>query len=221
MRMAKWERVLMFSTFLIMVCIEVTLFATKPGARIFTMTILTLGLILRGIASERAQKKKADEEAKLAAANGAGHSAVDLIPHFSPVDLEGSPMLCAVRGTGRTLDFAVDEACETGRPLYLLFVREQPMVTPSDQQRKWTNDPDALAIFQAAWARGKGHPIFPCYAVSDSAADTIVDTAATLGVSRLVLGSTQRNSVAWILRGDMIRKVSNLLPENIHLLICA
>jgi nucleotide-binding universal stress UspA family protein len=63
--------------------------------------------------------------------------------------------------------------------------------------------------------------VLPCYAVSDSAADTIVDIAATLGVSRLVLGSTQRNSIAWLIRGDLIRKVSNILPDNIHLLICA
>ncbi len=220
MRMAKWERGLMFCTFLIMVCIEVTLFATKPGARIFTMSILTLGLILRGIASERAERKKAEEDAKAAAAHMDEPHEHHVVPAFTVEDLTGTPMLCAVRGTGRTLDFAVEEARESSRPLYLLFVREQPVVTPEDQKRKWTDDPDARAIFQAAWARSNGHPILPCYAVSDSAADTIVDTAATLGVSRLVLGSAQRNSISWLLRGDLIRKVSNLLPENIHLLIC-
>ena len=37
----------------------------------------------------------------------------------------GESILCAIRGTGRTLDFALREARETGRRLYLLFVREQ------------------------------------------------------------------------------------------------
>ena len=42
-------------------------------------------------------------------------------------EMSGTPMLCAVRGIGRTLDFAIKEAKETDRTLYLLFVREQPV----------------------------------------------------------------------------------------------
>jgi nucleotide-binding universal stress UspA family protein len=130
-------------------------------------------------------------------------------------------MLCAVRGVGRTLDYAIDEARESKRALYLLFVREQPVMTPQDQGRKWQDDPEACEIFKVARQRAQGHPVFPCYAVSDSAADTIVEIAATLGVSRLVVGSTQRNSIAWLMRGNLIRRISHLLPDNIHLLICA
>ena len=62
-----------------------------------------------------------------------------------------------------------------------------------------TKAPDLMAI--------------PCYAVSDSAADTIVDVAATLGVSRLILGSPQRSTLLNLLRGDIIRQVSSFLPE--------
>jgi hypothetical protein len=51
--LAKWERGLMFGTFLLMLAIEITLFATKPNARVFAVTLLTFGLILRGLASER------------------------------------------------------------------------------------------------------------------------------------------------------------------------
>jgi nucleotide-binding universal stress UspA family protein len=95
------------------------------------------------------------------------------------------------------------------------------LVTEEDLRRKWQEDPAAREIFAAARERARGYPFIPCYAVSDSASETIVDIAATLGVARLILGSTQRGSIAWLLRGDLIRKVSNLLPENIHLLICA
>ena len=69
-----------------------------------------------------------------------------------------------------------------------------------------------------ASARGAA---LPCYAVSDSAADTIVDVAATLGVSRLILGPPRRGALLALLRGDIIRNVSALLPENIQLLVCA
>jgi hypothetical protein len=37
----------------------------------------------------------------------------------------GSPMLCAVRGIGETLDFAMEIAKDMNRPLYVMFVREQ------------------------------------------------------------------------------------------------
>jgi hypothetical protein len=63
--------------------------------------------------------------------------------------------------------------------------------------------------------------IRPCYAVSDSPADTIVDIAATVGASRLLLGSPQRNTLINMLRGNLIRQVSNLLPEDIHMLVYA
>jgi len=63
--------------------------------------------------------------------------------------------------------------------------------------------------------------VLPCYAVSDSPADTIVDVAATVGASRLLLGAPQRNSLINMLRGNLIRQVSDLLPEDIHMLVYA
>jgi len=58
----------------------------------------------------------------------------------------GEAILCAIRGTGRTLDFALREARETGRRLYLLFVREQRFMTEQDTKRKWQEDPEASQI---------------------------------------------------------------------------
>ena len=63
-------------------------------------------------------------------------------------------------------------------------------------------------------------PLF-CYAVSPSAAETIVDVAATLGVSRVILGAPQRHVLINLLRGNVIREVSDSLPENIDLLVYA
>jgi hypothetical protein len=71
-------------------------------------------------------------------------------------------------------------------------------------------------------------PLF-CYAVSPSAAERrqlakafgVVDIAATLGASRLILGAPRRNALINLLRGNVIREVSNSLPEEIDLLVCA
>ncbi len=120
----------------------------------------------------------------------------------------GPPMLCAVRGIGRTLDFAIQEAKDTDRPLYVLFVREQPVIAPDDRKRKWVEDDEARAIFLYAKEKASGHRLLPAYAISDSAADTIVDIAATVGASYLIVGAPQRNTLVNLLRGNIIRNIS-------------
>ncbi|PYL80543.1 MAG: universal stress protein UspA [Verrucomicrobia bacterium] len=178
-----WERSLMLGTFLVMAAIEISLLVDKPNARYFAVTILAVGLILRGLVQER---------------------------------------LCAVRGTGRTLDFALREARKTGSRLYLLFVREQPFMTEQDSKRKWQEDPEASTVFAEAKEKSASDqpPLF-CYAVSPSAAETIVDVAATVGASRLILGAPQRSALMKLLRGNVIREVSDSLPEEIDLLVYA
>jgi hypothetical protein len=76
-------------------------------------------------------------------------------------------------------------------------------------------------IFAAAKEKAGDRPPLFCYAVSESAAETIADIAATLGASRLILGAPKRNALVNILRGNMVREVSDLLPEEIDLLVYA
>jgi amino acid transporter/nucleotide-binding universal stress UspA family protein len=212
------QRTLMFGTFLVMAAIEVSLLIDKPNARYFAVTILAVGLILRGLVQERRMKKE---------------GAPKVVPDRLPIELsrpsdetiaaslDAEAILCAIRGTGRTLEFALREARETGRRLYFLFVREQPFMTEQDAKRKWQEDPEASAIFAEAKQRaGDQQPLF-AYAVSPSAAETIVDVAATLGASRVILGAPQRSALVNLLRGNVIREVSNALPEEIDLLVYA
>ncbi len=223
------ERAMMLFTFLLMSLIEVSLFIDKPNARIFAAVILVVGLIMRELAKERAARKKLRDDA-LAIKPGQSaipgmsstHSNTATSLATSAPDTDGAPMLCAVRGMGRTLDFALKAAAQTRRPLYLLFVREQTVITAEDRRRKWMSDDDAGTIFRYAKDKAEGKAtVLPCYAVSDSAAGTIVDVAATVGASRLLLGAPNRNSVLNLLRGNIVREVSGLLPEEIDLLVYA
>src|SRR5205814_7673989 len=136
-----------------------SLLIDKPNARYFAVTILAIGLILRGLVQERRAKKEAKptiapEELAVDIAVPPPSAKMEAAPisamtrHPSVSDAES--ILCAIRGTGRTLDFALREARETGRRLYLLFVREQPFMTEQDAKRKWQQDPDAGAIFAEA-----------------------------------------------------------------------
>ena len=220
--LVKWERALMLVTFVIMLAIELSLFWDKPKARIFATTVLIIGLIMRGLAAEAAQRRKRKAEAAAAAAPSPQTEV--LVPPTTvamAADVSGAPMVCAVRGVGKTLDFAIEEARESHRPLYLLFVRSQPVLTDADYKRKWQEDEDARTIFTQAQAKAQGHPVFPCYAVSDSVADTIVDITATMGASHLILGASERKGLAHLLHGSVVRDISDNLPEDIHLLVYA
>jgi amino acid transporter/nucleotide-binding universal stress UspA family protein len=211
------ERALMFGTFLVMAAIEMSLLIDKPNARYFAVTILAVGLILRGLVQERRMKKEA------APALAPQQLTVDVArPNAQArIPSQGEAILCAIRSAGRTLDFALREGTKTGSRLYLLFVREQPFMTEEDARRKWQQDPEASTIFAEAKRKAENvTPLF-CYAVSPSAAETIVDVAATLGASRVILGAPQRSGLINLLRGNVIREVSNSLPEEIDLLVYA
>jgi nucleotide-binding universal stress UspA family protein len=223
MALGRWERGLMFFTFVIMALIEVSLLIDKPNARYFALTILVCGLVLRELAKERAARRKMSQGSGAAGADASqppANTARSL--STTSADSTGDPMLCAVRGMGRTLDFALKEAEEIHRPLYLLFVREQSVITGEDRRRKWVDDEEAGRIFHYAKDRVDGKAtMLPCYAVSDSAAGTIVDVAATVGASRLILGAPNRGALSSLLRGNIVREVSDLLPEDIELLVFA
>jgi amino acid transporter/nucleotide-binding universal stress UspA family protein len=212
------ERTLMFGTFVVMAAIEISLLIDKPNARYFAITILAVGLILRGLVQERRMKKEgapqlAPERLPIELARPSGEAKAN--------PLGGESILCAIRSSGRTLDFALREAHKAGARLYLLFVREQPFMTEQDAKRKWQEDAEASAIFaEAKQKAGDQQPLF-AYAVSPSAAETIVDVAATLGASRVILGAPQRSALVNLLRGNVIREVSNALPEEIDLLVYA
>jgi amino acid transporter len=234
----RYERVIMFITFGIMAAIEISLFIDKPNARIFAFTILAIGLVLRGLARESSDRKAAAaqdaalEAAVLAVEKAASEkpsTAAKIVEEIPPTRVQAAipptrsysgPILAAVRGQGRTLDFAVREAQENGQPLYILFVREQPVIAPGDRKRKWTEDRQAKEIFESLRGKGLGEWIIPCYAVSDAPAHTIADLASTIGAERVLLGAPQRNSLIHMLRGNIIREVAALLPDDITLLVC-
>jgi nucleotide-binding universal stress UspA family protein len=208
----------MFLTFLIMLSIEISLFWDKPAARVFAVTILAIGLFLRGLAAEFGKRSAAAAAAAPAPAPTPAPAATmsDIMDN-----VDGPPMMCAIRGMGKTLDFAIEEARQTRRPLYLLFVRALPVLSEQDYKRKWQDDDQAREVFLAAKSKAGGHPVFPCYAVSDSVADTIVDITATMGASYLILGAPERKGLAYLLRGNIIRNISDNLPDDIHLLVYA
>src|SRR5262249_42812809 len=106
-----WERTLMFATFIVMAAIEMSLLIDKPNRRYFAVTILAVGLILRGLVLERRMKK---EVKPVLVPERLSADVTTAAREPLPAPIGGESILCAIRGTGRTLDFALCEAQRLG-----------------------------------------------------------------------------------------------------------
>lgn len=209
--MKKWERLLMGVTFVIMALIEITLFVTKPDARRFALSILTAGLILRAVLLEQRQKAWTAKKVKLRHAS--------LYTDDTRTPLHYGAILCAVSTVGKTLDFALQESKRYNQPLYILFVREQKVITEEDLSRIWLDDDDACRIFDYAKDSSHEMTIKFFYAISSSPATTIVEMAEKLQASRLIVGRPRQSMVLQVLRGNIVQEISELLPPDIDLLV--
>ena len=120
---------------------------------------------------------------------------------------------------------SVDEAQLRKATLFVLYVKEVAVYftaagTPLGRS-KWQDDPEANAIMCSMFKLGseRGINIVPLYAVSQDAAATIVDLAATMGIDFLVIGASQRTAMTKLLRGSVATNVAQHLPDSINLLI--
>lgn len=209
--MTKTERYLMWFTFAIMTFIEISLFIDKPDARRFAFSVMTIGLILRALVVEYRQRQWSSKKVKLRHAS--------LFTDDTRVPLHQGAILCAVRTIGKTLNFALQEAKQYQQPLYILFVREQKVITEEDRHRTWLDDPEACRIFD--YAKDSAHEVSIkfFYEVSDSPVETIIEIAQRLHISRLILGRPRHSVMLQMLKGNIAQEISEVLPPDIDLLV--
>jgi amino acid transporter/nucleotide-binding universal stress UspA family protein len=215
-----WEHLLMGGTFVILALVELTIAKTKPDALFFAVCVLGVGLGFRAYSHKIAGLRTLTVTRKVAEM-----VTPDLVTAVQTRLEEGHRILVAARGITRVLGFALDEAQLRNATLYVLYVKEIAVFYgrgPTTTGRpKWQNDPEAAAIMSAMLKLGeeRGVSVLPIYAVSDDAATTILDLAATLGVDYLVIGASQRTAMTKLLRGSVATNVAQQLPDSIHLII--
>lgn len=211
----KTERSVMMGTFVLVGLIELTIAYKKLHALLFASIVLAVGLVTRTVARtlhERHERRLISPTIPAPAP----------APAPSPVPAARMPvtsLLVAVRGPTDTLRFAVEQARLYGAMLFVLFVREIAVLV--DAGESLAEDPQAQAAFEAARRLGEEHGVrvVPLYTISDAPDAVILDQAATLGVDYLILGATARNRMVRLLKGDMIARIAEKLPEEIKLLI--
>lgn len=209
--LTKVERSFMFPIFIVMAVIEVSLFIYKPDARRFVLTIVAVGLFLRAFVIEQRQKVWANKKIQLQ------HAPI-FTGDVKEVLHEGA-ILCATNTVGKTLSFAMDEANKANQMLYLLFIKDQKIITEEDHLRIWLDDEKACAVFDFAKDSAEKIKMKFLYAISDDPARTIVDMAADLKVSRIIMGKSRRSTFINMIRGNIIREVSEICPPDMDLLV--
>ena len=109
--------------------------------------------------------------------------------------------------------------------LYVLYVKELAVNLPARiegvDRPRWQDDRRAAEIMYGMLEIGQenGVRVVPVYSISDNPALSILDLSATLGVDILVLGAPHRQTLAALLKGNIVTEVAKNLPENIQLII--
>ena len=138
-------------------------------------------------------------------------------------------LLVPTRGSHKLIKFAASYAKDKKAALFVLFVREVALMirergeSVASETMTLSNDEEAKKVFADARkvCDDLGVPMAQLYAVHDSAADLILDHAATLGVDAVIMGVSKRGALWKTLRGDVIKEVVEYLPDSIPLLIHA
>jgi amino acid transporter/nucleotide-binding universal stress UspA family protein len=215
-----YDRVLFGMTFVILALVELTLAHTKLDALQFVLVILMGGLALRAYTLKRQGLTTLTVTREVARM-----VTPDLVATMRTRLQEGQKIMVAARGITPVLSFALDEVQLRKATLFVLYVKEVAVYYTAAGtalgRSKWQDDPEANAIMcsMLKLGRERGINVVPLYAVSQDAATTIVDLAATMGIDFLVIGASQRPALVKLLRGSVATNVAQQLPESIHLLI--
>lgn len=214
------QRLLMGVTFLVLSAVELTIAKTKPDALFFAMCVLFIGLALRSYSHKLSGLKTVTMTREVA-----DMVAPNLPATMQPKLEEGQKIMVAARGINPVLNFALEEAQLRKAVLCVVYIKEiavyfagAPAVLGSS---KWKDDAQARAIMSLMIREGgeRGVCVQPVYAVSEDASATILDLAATLGVDYIILGASQRRTLADLLRGSVATQIAQNLPDTIRLVI--
>ncbi len=214
------ERLVMGITFLILFAVEVTIGKTKPAALFFAACVVGIGFTLRAYSMKRAGLQTVTVAKEVAAA------VRPEVWESIRINLSADQsILVAARGITPVLRFALEEARMRKGPLYVLYVKELAVTLPgpidSMERPRWQDDRRAAEIMYGMIDLGRENSVqvIPLYSVSDNPAMSILDLAATLGIDILILGAPHRQTLAALLKGNVVTEVAKNLPENIQLVI--
>ena len=207
LRLSRLTRTLMGISALVLFFVELSIAIEKPQATLFAAIILFVGLCARYLAIRKAGQALEYAEAPAAARVRKRQRVIPLSTKF----------LVAVRGKSeQLLRFAISEAKAYNALLLVLRVKEIAVGTLPEKMLLVSSDVDEW-IENACEEAGIDYQ--PIIFASNEVGYTIAEQAALFGVERVIMGIPRRSIMETALKGDVIRVVSHLLPEEIQLVI--
>jgi len=206
--LSRHSRIWMMVSAVILFLVEISIAVQKPLATVYATAVLVVGLGARAIAHRRQ------------APVGVG----------APVPSEAVPakrrrvrkasafkyIVAVQEKSDRLLKFAIEEAKARDAMLIVLRIKEIAVgALPQTLEMRFNGEEHRLE--ELCLAAGINYQIISI--PSNEVGYTIVEQAALFGADRVMLGATHRSVLEKALRGNVVRSVSTLLPEEIQLII--
>lgn len=204
----KWERSLMFFSFLIMAAVEITLFIDKPHARNYVLIIVLIGLLLRGLAKEFKLKKIMQERPR-----------VETRPLPTKHHEVPTCILCYARRPSRALAMAIEKSKKLNLPLHVLYIKEQNVISDEDMLKTWEEDEEATRVYYFVKKRAEAGTSHFHYYISDSKVDLIASYVMALDATEVFMSLPTKGTFYQMVKGDLVRELSKLIPEEVNLYI--
>ena len=201
------ERVFMIFSAIVLFSVEATIVASKHKALIFVCLIIALGLSAR----EYARRRKVFVPVPEVAADTGGSTGLG-----TPSPASSKFLVAYKEGRDNLLRFAASEAKLHEAMLYVLQIKEVsvgylPENVPDDGLENHRRVEEVCGEYDVDF---KAISMY-----SNEVGYTIAENAAMLGVDRVILGTAKRRMLERALKGNVIDTVSNLLPDEIQLVV--
>ncbi len=213
LEMSVKERGLLLASGAILFFIELTIAYQKHSALLFALTVMGIGLSLRFAA------KKWLPVVAPAIVPNANVLTVSEAKEIAP--LYQSSNMVALRFIN---PYLLEEAALRAKALgensiYVNYVEEAPATKSLPVEVE--PSAEAMEIFAKAEQvlDEKGITSIPVWQLSQDAGKTIARTAGELGVKTVMIGTTRRNAITSLIRGDVLRTLAINLPKECHLVI--
>ncbi len=207
------ERFLLCGLAAVLLVVEVTIAFEKHHALLFAMSVLGIGMGLRQAAKVVAPAPIPEVLASMNVLTVA--EAKEIIPLYR------SSSLVALKGLNHFLleEAALRVKAKGENSVYLIFVEE----TPGARELPVELEPSlgSLELLRDAVQEmeKKGVTGLPIWRMGEDAGKLIASAANELDVKTVMIGTTRRGALTRLLRGDVLRTLSNNLSRDCHLII--
>lgn len=204
----KWERSLMFFSFLIMAAIEVTLFIDKPHARIYVLAVIFFGFLLRALSKKFGKQPISKSSLRVV-------PRPPQVPEITASLTKEFSILCPVTKRGKALKTALKKSVKNNYPIFLLFIREQKVISEKDYFKTWEEDKEAVALLNYAKQEGKEELIHFYYTISDAPAAIITAYAQRFEVNQIYLDASRHGLIYQILKNNWAKEIRRHLSDEV------